>query len=116
LNIAAGIRWLFRKREIAQSKLARGRRATWRDAVAEYKDYDDPNDPQMLKLKEPDWKNCTEKELWEYVASHLSKNGIDTILVGGAVVAIYTEGLYRSGDLDLVQLNYLNKNLPKAMK
>ncbi len=67
-------------------------------------------------MKEPDWKNCTEKQLWEYVATHLAKNGIDTILVGGAVVAIYTDGLYRSGDLDLVQLTYLNKNLPILMK
>lgn len=67
-------------------------------------------------MKEPDWKTCTEKELWEYVATHLAKNGIDTILVGGAVVAIYSEGIYRSGDLDLVQLTYLNKNLPKVMQ
>lgn len=58
-------------------------------------------------MKEPIWEKCTEKEVWEYVATHLAKNGIDTVLVGGAVVAIYTEGLYRSGDLDLVQLNRL---------
>lgn len=67
-------------------------------------------------MKEPDWNKCTEEQLWEYVAAHLAKNGIDTVLVGGAVVAIYTEGLYRSGDLDFVQLTYLNKNLPRVMK
>lgn len=67
-------------------------------------------------MKEPNWKTCTEKELWEYVASHLAKNSIDTILVGGAVVAIYSDGIYRSGDLDLVQLTYLTKHLPKVMK
>ena len=50
----------------------------------------------------PDWASCTEEELWEYVASHLKAHGIDTVLVGGAVVAIYTGGIYRSGDLDLV--------------
>jgi hypothetical protein len=51
LNIAAGIRWLFRKKEIAQSKL--GKKATWRDAVAEFKDYDeDPDNDQMLKFDE----------------------------------------------------------------
>lgn len=44
--------------------------------------------------------SCTEEELWKYVASHLSKKGIDTVLVGGAVAAIYSNGLYRSGDLD----------------
>ena len=57
-------------------------------------------------MKEPNWKTCSEEELWKYVATHLAKNGIDTILVGGAVVAIYTEGVYRSGDLDLVLLSY----------
>jgi len=49
LNVAAGIRWLFRKRKIAQSKL--GKKATWRDAVAEFKSYDDDlNNPQMLRF------------------------------------------------------------------
>jgi len=66
-------------------------------------------------MKEPDWKTCTEENLWKYVATHLAKNGIDTILVGGAVVAIYTEGAYRSGDLDLVLLSYLNDQLPRLM-
>jgi hypothetical protein len=36
------------------------------------------------------------------VAWHLEGAGIRSVLVGGAVVSIYTEGLYRSGDLDLV--------------
>lgn len=34
-NICAGIRWLHRKREIASSLL--GKRATWYEAVAEFK-------------------------------------------------------------------------------
>jgi hypothetical protein len=67
-------------------------------------------------MKEPNWKTCTEEQMWKYVATHLSKNGIDTILVGGAVVAIYTEGAYRSGDLDFVLLTYLNEKLPEVMK
>jgi hypothetical protein len=66
-------------------------------------------------MKEPDWATCTEKQLWKYVATRLAQNGIDTILVGGAVVAIYTEGAYKSGDLDLVLLSYLNDKLPKLM-
>lgn len=37
LNIAAGIRWLFRKKEIASSKLKRN--ASWIWAVADYKSY-----------------------------------------------------------------------------
>jgi hypothetical protein len=36
-NIAAGIRWLFRKRETASSKL--DREATWEEAIADYKSY-----------------------------------------------------------------------------
>jgi hypothetical protein len=53
-------------------------------------------------MNEPDWTQCTEEELWHYVAWYLEGAGIRSVLVGGAVVAIYTEGLYRSGDLDLV--------------
>lgn len=67
-------------------------------------------------MTEPDWETCTEGDLWRYVASHLARNGVDTILVGGAVVAIYTDGLYRSGDLDLVQMGYLNQRIPELMK
>jgi hypothetical protein len=53
-------------------------------------------------MEAPDWKTCTEQQLWQYVAWHLEGAGIRSVLVGGAVVAIYTERLYRSGDLDLV--------------
>lgn len=53
-------------------------------------------------MKKPDLSKCTEEELWKYVAYHLSKAGIDSVLVGGAVVAIYSAGAYRSGDLDFV--------------
>ena len=56
-------------------------------------------------------KNVTEEELWRYVGTHLAKNDFDAVLVGGAVVSIYTDGAYESGDLDFVI-----KNLPKVMK
>ncbi len=36
-NLAAGIRWLFRKRETASTKLKR--QATWEEAIADYKSY-----------------------------------------------------------------------------
>lgn len=65
-------------------------------------------------MKSPDWKNCTERDLWEYVACYLADQQISTILVGGAVVAIYSEGAYRSGDLDFVcyqSLEDLEKHL-----
>ncbi|MBL6992257.1 MAG: hypothetical protein ISR65_20910 [Bacteriovoracaceae bacterium] len=61
-------------------------------------------------------KNCTEEELWKYVATHLKAKGIDTILVGGAVVSIYSEGIYKSGDLDFVLGSMFTKGLPEAMK
>ena len=45
---------------------------------------------------------CTEEELWRHVATRLEADGIPVVLVGGAVVAIYSRGAYRSGDLDFV--------------
>ncbi len=50
----------------------------------------------------PKWDNCTEEDFWQYVAWHLSAGGVETVLVGGAVVAIYSSGIHRSGDIDLV--------------
>ncbi|MGE5086621.1 MAG: hypothetical protein ACM3MG_09995 [Bacillota bacterium] len=64
---------------------------------------------------EPQWKSCTEEEVWKYVAWHLAKNGIETILVGGAVAAIYSDGIYKSGDLDLVLKTYLEGKLTPLM-
>jgi hypothetical protein len=63
-----------------------------------------------------DFATCTEETLWHYVASHLASEGIETILVGGAVVSIYSEGAYRSGDLDLVLGSMFVKNLDQAMQ
>lgn len=60
-------------------------------------------------------KTCSEKELWEYVAVHLKKRGIDTILVGGAVVSIYSNGAYRSGDLDFVKVSLFVTKLEESM-
>ncbi|MFZ4715452.1 MAG: hypothetical protein ACOYL6_17135 [Bacteriovoracaceae bacterium] len=61
------------------------------------------------------FKTCTEEQLWKYVATHLKKKGIDTILVGGAVVSIYSDGAYKSGDLDFVLTSMFVKNLPEIM-
>ncbi len=60
-------------------------------------------------------KSCSEKELWEYVAVHLKKRGIDTILVGGAVVSIYSNGAYHSGDLDFVKTSLFVTKLDESM-
>ena len=53
LNIAAGVRWLHRKRETASAKLKRT--ATWLEAAADYKSYleewqNNPDHKQMNKL------------------------------------------------------------------
>ncbi|MFN7453800.1 MAG: transglycosylase SLT domain-containing protein [Pseudobdellovibrionaceae bacterium] len=55
LSIGAGVRWLFRKRELASHRLKRP--ATWIEAIAEYKAYlkdiqsgKDPHPAQMKKL------------------------------------------------------------------
>ena len=47
-------------------------------------------------MKEPEWKTADEEVIWKYVAWHLAENGINTVLVGGAVCAIYSEGAYQS--------------------
>lgn len=46
---------------------------------------------------------CTVEELWRLVAKHLEKRGIGVVLVGGAVVSVYSEDVYLSGDLDFVK-------------
>lgn len=58
-----------------------------------------------------DLKTSTEEELWKYVAIELAKNDIDVILVGGAVVSIYSEGAYTSGDLDFVIYEFTRDKL-----
>jgi hypothetical protein len=67
-------------------------------------------------MNPPDWIRCTEEELWHYVAWHLEGAGIRSVLVGGAVVAIYTEGLYRSGDLDMVPDDFQRGRLAEVLE
>lgn len=60
LSIGAGIRWLFRKRELASHRLKR--RATWREAIAEYKAFL----PDMISGKNPNPKPMTDlDEIYE---------------------------------------------------
>lgn len=63
-----------------------------------------------------DYKNCNEEELWKHVGKHLADNGFDAVLVGGAVVSIYTDGAYESGDLDFIIQNLSKEKLPKVMR
>ncbi len=59
----------------------------------------------------------TQAELGAYVQSHLYAKGIDVVLSGGAVVAIYTSGKYVSNDLDLVNRYSVRRSaIRKAME
>lgn len=62
-----------------------------------------------------DLKNCTEEELWKYIGFNLAKNDVDVILVGGAVVSIYSEGAYKSGDLDFVLNDFSRAKLEEVL-
>lgn len=61
-----------------------------------------------------DWKNISLKELAGYVSEELRKRGIETILVGGACVTIYSENRYQSYDLDYVTYED-TRNVKKAL-
>ena len=63
-----------------------------------------------------DLSSCTEAELWHHVAAHLESQGIGICLVGGAVVSIYTDGAYRSGDLDFVEEQMFGSPIVGAME
>lgn len=56
-----------------------------------------------------DWEKISLKELAGYVSEELRKRGIETILVGGACVTIYSENRYQSYDLDYVTYEDMRK-------
>lgn len=70
-------------------------------------------------MHEPDWKQCTEGDVWQYVAAHLASQDISTVLVGGAAAAVHSLGAYRSGDIDLLIDSFplpSDEMLKRAMK
>src|SRR5664279_68997 len=56
-----------------------------------------------------DWANLSLKDLAGYVSEELGNRGIDTVLVGGACVTIYSENRYQSYDLDYVTYEDMRK-------
>ena len=56
-----------------------------------------------------DWANISLQELAGYVSEELRKRGVDTILVGGACVTIYSHNRYQSYDLDYVTYDDMRK-------
>ncbi|MCE2982313.1 MAG: hypothetical protein LW832_01985, partial [Parachlamydia sp.] len=55
------------------------------------------------------WKTITLKDLAGYISESLRRKGIETILVGGACVTIYSENRYQSYDLDFVTYEDMGK-------
>lgn len=62
-----------------------------------------------------DWPNVTLEELAAIVSSGLKKQGIDTVLVGGACVTIYSKNRYQTYDLDYATYDDM-KAVKKAME
>ncbi len=56
-----------------------------------------------------DWEKITLRDLAGFVSEELKKRGIDTILVGGACVTIYSENRYQSYDLDYITYEDMKK-------
>jgi hypothetical protein len=55
-------------------------------------------------------------ELARIIAEHLQNQGIEVVLVGGLAVEIYTENLYLTKDIDMVNTNYQSgRQLNNAM-
>jgi hypothetical protein len=62
-----------------------------------------------------DWSTISLEELAGYISEELRTRGIDTILVGGACVTIYSCNHYQSYDLDYVTYEDMRK-VKKALK
>ncbi|HMW47225.1 MAG TPA: nucleotidyltransferase, partial [Cellvibrionaceae bacterium] len=55
-------------------------------------------------------------ELARIIAEHLQDQGIEVVLVGGLAVEIYTENIYLTKDIDVVNTNYASsRHLNTAM-
>ena len=53
-----------------------------------------------------DYSNATMLELAAIVANHLARRDIRVVLVGGFAVEVYTENLYLTKDIDMVNSSY----------
>jgi hypothetical protein len=63
-----------------------------------------------------DLKKLTISELAATIAEHLDDYGIHVVLVGGLAVEIYTDNLYLTKDIDMVNINYQSaKEMSQAM-
>lgn len=53
-----------------------------------------------------DFSNTSIIELAAIVANHLQRHGIRVVLVGGLAVEIYSENIYLTNDIDMVDVSY----------
>jgi hypothetical protein len=58
------------------------------------------------------WEKVEIKELAAIISSHLQKNGIDVVLVGGACVSLYSDNQYMSYDIDLITDSPIREIIP----
>jgi hypothetical protein len=56
-----------------------------------------------------DFSKISLRDLAGYLSEELRKRGIDTILVGGACVTIYSQNRYQSSDLDYVTYSNMER-------
>lgn len=61
-----------------------------------------------------DWEHSSLEDVAAYVAQELRKQGIETILVGGACVTIYSNNRYQSYDIDFATYEDMRR-VKKAM-
>ena len=61
------------------------------------------------------WSTISLRDLAGYVSEELRNRGIETILVGGACVTIYSENRYQSYDLDYITYDEMKK-VKKALQ
>ena len=59
-----------------------------------------------------DWKKVGIKKLAAIISSHLKKNNIEVVLVGGACVSLYSENQYMSYGIDLITDTPIRKITP----
>lgn len=62
------------------------------------------------------WKSIGIKELAGLVCQHLRDNGIESVLVGGGCVSIYSRNRYLSGDLDFITYSNIKEIEPVLQK
>jgi hypothetical protein len=55
------------------------------------------------------WATISLRDLAGFISEELTKKGIDTVLVGGACVTIYSDNAYQSYDLDYVTYDEMKK-------